>query len=127
MPSLTTYQLIDYLKPGITFSTLPPQKQPQAGTPDSPSPAAAVAKKQRTSAAITLLKNKALQEAEHVQETYVSVNMFHTLENIGCEDAIPILCNSINSNDYNQCLFYFWAHIFVVVHNVELKECNEIF
>ena len=106
---------------------MPPKKRPQAFTPDSPSPAAAAAKKPRTSSAKTPRKNKALKEAERAQETHVSVNAFRALEYIGCEDAVPILRDSIDIDDYNQRLFYFWAHIFVVVRNLKSKERDAIF
>jgi hypothetical protein len=83
---------------------MPLKKRPQAFTPDSPLPAAAATKKLRTSPAKTPRKNKALKEAELGQETHVSVNAFRALEYIGCEDAVPILRDSIDIDDYNQRL-----------------------
>jgi hypothetical protein len=106
---------------------MPPKKRPQAFTPDSPSPAAAPVKNPRTSPAKTPRKNKALKEGEHVQDTHVSVIMAHALEYIGCEDAIPILRDSIDMDAYNQRLVYFWVHIFVIVRNFKLKEQNAMF
>jgi hypothetical protein len=62
-----------------------------------------------------------------VQETHVSVNAIHALVYIGCEDAIPILRGSINIDDYSQRMFYFWAHTFVGVCNLKLKQCAALF
>jgi hypothetical protein len=106
---------------------MPPRKRPQAFTLDSPLPAAAAAKKPRNSSAKTPRKNKELKEAELAQETHLSVNAFYTLEYIGCESSVPILCNSIDIDDYNQRLFYFWSHICIIVRNTKLKEQDAIF
>jgi hypothetical protein len=90
-------------------------------------PAAAAAKKPRTSPIKTLQKNKPLKDAECAQQTHVSVNAFRALEYIGCEDGVPILCDSINIDNYNCCSVYFSAHIIIVVRNLQLKERDAIF
>jgi len=37
------------------------------------------------------------------------------------------LRDSIDIDDYNQRLFYLWAHLFFVVRNLKLKERDAIF
>jgi hypothetical protein len=37
------------------------------------------------------------------------------------------LRDSIDIDDYNRRLFYFGAHIFVIVRNLKSKECDGIF
>jgi hypothetical protein len=124
---LTTYQLIDLLRRSITFATIPSKKRPRAFTADSPSPPAAAVKKPRTYPAKTLQKGKALKKVESVQETHVSVDAFRAQQYIGREDAIPIFCDSIEINKYKEHIFYFFAHTFLVVRNLKLKEHDVIF
>ena len=60
-------------------------------------------------------------------QSYLSLNPYRSAQIVCSTDAIAILANVIEFNDYKTLLYYFWAHIFVLVCNLKTKDGKDIF